>query len=230
MEFNTIYVHPTDQMDLHRKIGETIFSTLANASTSTAKLQVSLNNVQTQLKLEKISSFAKDKRINSLEQLVLKIGYDPSNVKAVEEFLNKNNVDITSLRKQLKLSATEDSQAKEIVEIEGEKEELLKLIMEKNAQIKEMEAELERLVKEKEQEIPMEVIPLSVVPLTGVSTKTISTTTTTKLPSTTPLTALEKYVELAKSMEEMTLQGIEINRLKKEVENLQDLKSSNQKN
>jgi hypothetical protein len=39
------------------------------------------------------------------------------------------------------------------------------------------------------------------------------------------LTALEKTVELAKSMEEMNLQETEINRLKREVENLQELKS-----
>jgi hypothetical protein len=94
-------VHPTDQMDLHKQTGEIVFSTLASASTSAAKLQVSLSNVQTQLKLEKISSFAKDNRIKTLEELVLEIGYDPSNVKAVEEMLKKKNVDI--LRKQLKL-------------------------------------------------------------------------------------------------------------------------------
>ena len=90
-------------MDLYRQIGEMVFSTLANASTTAAKLQVSLNNVQTQLKLEKVSSFAKHNRIKSLEELVLKIGYDPSNVKVVEELLNKKNTDIASLRKQLKL-------------------------------------------------------------------------------------------------------------------------------
>jgi hypothetical protein len=66
--------------------------------------------------------------------------------------------------------------------------------------LKEMEAELERLVKEKEQSTPMEVIPLSAVPLTGVST-----TSTTEIPLITPLTALEKTVELEKSMEEMNL-------------------------
>jgi hypothetical protein len=83
-EFNTRDVHLADQMDLHRKIGEMVFSTLENASTTAAKLQISMNNVQTQLKLEKISSFAKDNRIKSLEELMLKIRYDPSNVKAVE--------------------------------------------------------------------------------------------------------------------------------------------------
>jgi hypothetical protein len=44
-EFDAAEVHPTDQMDLHRKTGEMIFSTLANTSTTAAKLQVSLNNV-----------------------------------------------------------------------------------------------------------------------------------------------------------------------------------------
>jgi hypothetical protein len=80
--FDTKQVHPADQMDLHRQTREMVFSTLAHASSRAAKLQVSLNKFQTQLKLEKISSFAKDNRIKSLEELVLKIGYDPSNVKA----------------------------------------------------------------------------------------------------------------------------------------------------
>jgi hypothetical protein len=59
--------------------------------------------------MEKISSLAKDNKIKSLEDLVLKFGYDPSNVKAYEESLKKKNVDIASLRKQLKLPSTEDS-------------------------------------------------------------------------------------------------------------------------
>jgi phage terminase large subunit-like protein len=83
--------------------------------------------------LEKISSFAKDNIIKSLEELVLKIGYDPFNVKEVEEMLKKKNADIESLRKQLKLPPTEDAQAKEIAETKGEKDEMLKLIMEQNA-------------------------------------------------------------------------------------------------
>ena len=98
-EFHTKDVHHAVQMDMHRQIGEMVFSTLAHASTTASRLQVSLNNVQTQLKLEKISSFAKDNMIKTLEEMVLKIGYDPSNVKAVEEMIKKKNVDIASLRK-----------------------------------------------------------------------------------------------------------------------------------
>jgi hypothetical protein len=66
---------------------------------TSSKLQVSINNIQSQLKLYKISSLAKDNKIKSLEELVLKIGYDPTNVKEVEELIKKKNVDIASLRK-----------------------------------------------------------------------------------------------------------------------------------
>jgi hypothetical protein len=220
-EFQTKDVHPVDQMDLHKQTGEMVFYTLAHASTSVSKLQVSLNNVQTQLKFEKISSFAKDNRIKTLEEMVLKIGYNPSNVKVAEEMIKKKNADIASLRKQLNLPPTKDSQAKEIVEKEGEKNEILKLLMEKNAQLKEMEAEMEKLLKEKEQLKPMEVIPLSSIPISGVST-----TSVTKFPSATPLTSQEKTTNLAKSIERMNLQETKINRLKNEIENLQELKYS----
>jgi hypothetical protein len=65
----------------------------------------------------------------------------------------------------------------------------------------------------------MEVIPLSAFPLSGMSTTSLA-----KVPLVNPLTSLEKTVELAKSMEEMNLQETEISRLKKEIENLQELK------
>jgi hypothetical protein len=81
------------------------------------------------LNSEKISSFAKDNMIKYLEELVLKIGYDPSNMKAVEELLKKKNDDIASLRKQVKFPPIEDAQAKDIFEAEDDKEELIKLIM-----------------------------------------------------------------------------------------------------
>jgi hypothetical protein len=153
--------------------------------------------------------------------MVLKIDYDPMNVKVTEEMIKKKNTDIASLRKQLKLPPTEDSQAKEIAEKEGEKDEMLKLLMEQNAQLKEMEAEMERLLKEKEKMKPMEVIPLSAIPISGASTTSVTT-----IPSATSVTPPEGTTDLAKSMEKMNLQETEISRLKKEVENLQELKTS----
>jgi hypothetical protein len=107
-EFQAKDVHLADQMDLHKQTGEMIFHTLAQASTSTSKFRVALSNAQPQLKLEKMSSFAKDNRIKTLEEMVLKIGYDPVNVKAAEEMIKNKNADIASLRKQLNLPPTED--------------------------------------------------------------------------------------------------------------------------
>jgi hypothetical protein len=209
-EFQAKDVHPADQMDLHKQTGEMIFHTLAHASTSASKFRVALSNAQTQLKLEKISSFAKDNRIKTLEELVLKIGYDPANVKAAEEMIKKKNVDIASLRKQLNLPPTEDPQAKEIAEKEGEKDEMLKLLLEQNDQLKEMEAEMERLLKEKEQAKPMEGIPLSAIPIAG-----LSTTTVTVIPSATTVPLPEGETDLAKSMERMNLQESKLAGLRK---------------
>jgi len=49
---------------------------------SVQKLKKSLENVQSQLKLERASSQAKENRIRSLEDLVIEIGYNPTDIKA----------------------------------------------------------------------------------------------------------------------------------------------------
>jgi hypothetical protein len=64
-----------------------------------------------------------------------------------------------------------------------------------------MEAEMERLLKEKEQLKPMEVIPLISIPISGTNTAVV-----TAAPSTTSSTPQEKTAELAESMERMNLQ------------------------
>lgn len=44
---------------------------------------------------------------------MIKLGYDPTNVKVAEELIKNKNADITALRKQLKLPSTEDPQTKD---------------------------------------------------------------------------------------------------------------------
>jgi hypothetical protein len=86
-----------------------------------------------------------------------------------------------------------------------------------------MEAELEKLVKEKEQSVPMTIIPLQSVPITGVST--ISATPIAEIPPVVLVTTSDASERIVKSMEDMTLQGEEIKRLQEEINNLQKLKS-----
>jgi len=58
--FDTNQIHPIDQMDIHRQTGEMFFSIMTNTAMSLSKLRTALSNVQSQLKLEKIYSLAKD--------------------------------------------------------------------------------------------------------------------------------------------------------------------------
>lgn len=80
------------------------------------KMQVFLSNAQSQLDMEKILSFLKGTRIKSLEDLVIKIGYGPSYTKEAEKVIKNKELDIESLKKQLKLPTTHDPLTKEIEE------------------------------------------------------------------------------------------------------------------
>jgi hypothetical protein len=87
-----------------------------------------------------------------------------------------------------------------------------------------MEVELDKLVKEKEKNVPMAVIPLNLVPITGFSTTMETSTTTGEIPTATSATAPDAIEKLAKDMEDMTLQGEEIRKLQEEIQNIQKLK------
>jgi len=76
-----------------------IASTLTNTTTSFSKMQVTLANIQSQLKLENVSSLSKDTKIQSLENLVLRMGYDPSNINATKELIKEKNIEVAALKK-----------------------------------------------------------------------------------------------------------------------------------
>jgi len=140
----TKQVHAIDQIDLHKHVSEMIYSTL------TSSAMVSLNNMHSQLKIERMSSLTKDTRIKTLEYLVIKLEYDPSDVKVAKELIKRKNVNIQSLRKHLKHPTTENRQTKEVTSLEMEKEKLFTIVVEQNDQIQKMEQDMEALVKEKE--------------------------------------------------------------------------------
>jgi len=80
-KFDATNVHPIDQLEMHKQIGEMISSTITSTSMNLFKIQVALSNAQFQMKMGKISSQSKDNKIMSLEDLMVKIRYDPSDVK-----------------------------------------------------------------------------------------------------------------------------------------------------
>jgi len=128
------------------------------------------------------------------------MGYDPSNINATEELIKKKNTEVATLKKKLKLPASEDPMAKEI-KTETQKSDMMKLIIEHNLKIKQMEEQMEKLVKEKEEAIKniqtsMDVVSLATFPITRVSTTV-----------TTSVTSIEKGVEqLTESVQNLSIQ------------------------
>lgn len=127
---DTKKIHAIDHIDLHTHADEMIYSNLTRSDMVASKFRVSLNNMHSRLKIERMSAVEKDTRIKTLEKLVIKLGYDPSDVKAVEEVIKSKNGDIQSLRKQLKLPTTKQPQAKEVTSLEMEKENFFMLVVE----------------------------------------------------------------------------------------------------
>lgn len=125
-------VHPIDQIQFHKQAGEMIYSTLIGKAMATHRLQGSLDNITIQYKLEKASSQAKDNKIKSLEDLVIELGHDLSDIKVAEKLIKKKNEDIEALKKQLKLPHLEHPKTKEVLESQTNHEEMMDLVLQLN--------------------------------------------------------------------------------------------------
>lgn len=217
-------IHPLDQIELHRKIGERIYSTLTGKAMMAQRLEISLNNTTAQLQLERASSQAKDNIIKSFEELVIRLGHNPKDVKAAEALIKKKDEDIVVLRKQLKLPPSRHPQTTKIVQMKSE-EELMDLVLQLSEHLRETEQELEKSLKSKQEESTSH--PRNVIPV--VST-TVPSTLATALAPNVPLAIAEVVTvigtgmapagtsslsidELIKSMEEMKLQVSELQKV-----------------
>ena len=108
---------------------------------------------------------------------------------------------------------------KEVEETETQKSEMMKLIMEQNLQIKQMEEQMEKLVKRKEDTVKMTQIPIDVVPLSTRSITIVSTLGTTTITGATK--GAEQLVEVAQNL---SIQTVEIKNLQDELKEFQHMK------
>lgn len=89
--FDTKYIHPIDQIDLHEQASAMIYSSLKSSYMEASKLQTYLNHIYSQLELEIMSSLAKDTIIKGLEDLVINLGLDAYHVQIAEEIIKRRN-------------------------------------------------------------------------------------------------------------------------------------------
>ena len=140
-----------DQVELHKQTGEMVYSTLADKSILAQQLQNSLYNTSAQLELERVSSLAKDNRINSLEEIIIELGHNPKEIKAL---IKKKEDDIAALKKQLKLPVTMHPHATEMVK-EKEEEDMMELLIKMNQRLSETEQALEKALQKNRESWPL---------------------------------------------------------------------------
>jgi len=210
-----------------------VYSTLVDKAIQAQQLQNSLNNTSAQLELERVSSLAKDNRIKSLEEIIIELGHNPKDPKAIKALMKKKEDDIAALRKQLKLPATMHPQATEIVK-EKEEEDLMELLIKMNERVVETEKALEKALKEKEKELASQLAQTAPIATTTPPTATISIPPTapastrgtlatdpsaaavTRVPYTSM--SMEKMIEEIKTLE---LQMVELKEAKEKVAKLE---------
>ena len=87
LNFNMNEMHVLDKVDLHRKMGEMVSKDLIQSTTSLNKLQVQLEKVQKQLRIQRIKNRERQTKINDLEQMIIKLGYNPNDPEPIKSLL-----------------------------------------------------------------------------------------------------------------------------------------------
>lgn len=67
MEVATDKIHDIDQNEFHRQTSQMLYSMVTTKTMSAHKLQNTISNMQDQMKMDKVSLYAKDLRIKALE-------------------------------------------------------------------------------------------------------------------------------------------------------------------
>lgn len=159
--------------------------------------------------------------------MVIELGHDPKDIKDTEELIKKKNDDIATLKKELNIPHLQHPQTQEVLESKTRHEELMHLVLKLNDQLREIENELNNLIQLKQTYIgtsSVNVIPTATifVPSTLAAslapTMPMATTQPVSTKSTLVVGTLGEEVErLVKAMEEMSIQTIEMNKLKEKV-------------
>ena len=101
---------------------------MADKTLVNLRLENSLNNTAAQLELEKASSQAKDNRIKALEDIIIELGHDPKDIKAVQALLKLRDADMAALRKMIKIPATLHPQTEEFAQLRHDQDASAMLI------------------------------------------------------------------------------------------------------
>lgn len=92
-----------DNIDLHRKTREVIYSELLQNTIGLKKLCKKIKNLEKQLKEEKVENKAWKKNINMMEQNIVSLGVDPKYPKPIHSIIDEKEKKIQLLKRKLQI-------------------------------------------------------------------------------------------------------------------------------
>jgi len=232
MEVSAKDIHPMDQIELHKQTGEMVYATLADRAMLAHQLKESLKHTNRQLDLERLSSSAKDNRIKTLEDIIIEQGYDPKDLKGAKALIKKKEDDIAALRRQAKLPPTIHPDTAQLAQ-EKQVDQAMELLLAMNQRIKEMEAQLEKAIQEKQGETTSQPLQTSTniqsappaqtaaAPITTPAPTTATSATGATVEATAAAESSLSMEEMMKAVKELEGQVSEINVTKEKLAKLE---------
>ena len=103
MELRLDKISLPDKIQLHKQIGDIIYSDLLHAMVKINKLQVLVDKLEVQLKHEKVENKENSIQINKLQEDIVSSGNETGNTLAIRRLLEEKDNALQVLKKKLKI-------------------------------------------------------------------------------------------------------------------------------
>ena len=139
-----------DNIQLHKKTRDIIYSDLLDAIIKIKKLQALVDKLEVQLKHEKVENKANLIRIKKLQAYVVSLGSEPGNAQDTRKLLEEKDNTIQVLKKSLKIPNSEHAQSPELLALQEEKDKVYQEMMEFKGKIVKLQEEKNKLETERD--------------------------------------------------------------------------------
>ena len=129
MEVRLDKISVPDKIQLHKQIGDIIYSDLLHAMVKINKLQVLVDKLEVQLKHEKVENKVNSIQIKKLQADIVSSGDETGNTQAIRRLLEEKDNALQVLKKKFKILSFEHVQSSELLALQ-EKDKIHQEMME----------------------------------------------------------------------------------------------------
>ena len=124
MEVRLDKISVPDKIQLHKQMGDIIYSDLLHAMVRINKLQNLVDKLEVQLKHEKVENKANFIQIKKLQANIISSGNESGSTQAIRRLLEEKDNALQVLKKRLKIPSTEHVQSSELLALQEEKDRI----------------------------------------------------------------------------------------------------------